>query len=391
MVTEAASVGAVPWSGDFDRPVYCLLGLPFDAVDMATAVRMVRGAASRRSPLFLSTPNLNFLIGCQHDEAFRDSVIHSELSVADGMPLVWLARLLRIPIPERVAGSGLFEALESVGKDAPLRVFFFGGPEGMAERACKKLSATSSGLTCSGFLSPGFGDLDDMSGEVTLSTINSSRPDFLVVALGARKGQAWIERNRLRLDVPVISHLGAVVNFVAGSVSRAPVWMQKSGLEWLWRIKEEPGLWQRYWRDGMALLGLLWTRALPYAIWLRARRRRSSTSPSWNLIRSGAGEPVRMVLEGSAPDVPTAPMRDVFRQAASLRTDVVVDLTKAEYLSPAFFGLLMVLKKHTDANGRLLRIQGVSDVLQRQFYWNAVDFLLGGERGGATGDRGGTG
>jgi len=91
-----------------------------------------------------------------------------------------------------------------------------------------------------------------------LQAINASQADFLVVALGAKKGQAWILHNLEHLQVPVVSHLGAVVNFVAGTVQRAPAAWQRAGLEWLWRIKEEPALFGRYWNDGLALFGLWW-------------------------------------------------------------------------------------------------------------------------------------
>lgn len=108
---------------DFGREVYCLLGLPFDAVDLAAAEKRIRAAASSGSPCLLTTPNLNFLVACLSDDAFRNSVINSDLSVADGMPLVWFARMLRIPIRERVAGSTLFDALR-YGSGAKLAVFF---------------------------------------------------------------------------------------------------------------------------------------------------------------------------------------------------------------------------------------------------------------------------
>ena len=96
---------------DFNRDVHCLFGLPFDAVTLAEAEQRVRSAADQRASCFLSTPNLNFLIGCQTDAAFRDSVINSDLSIADGAPILWLSKLLGIPIHERVAGSSLFERL----------------------------------------------------------------------------------------------------------------------------------------------------------------------------------------------------------------------------------------------------------------------------------------
>ena len=125
---------------DFGRKVHCLLGLPFDAIDTAGAVQRIRHSVRSRQPCFLSTPNLNFLVACRTDGAFRDSVINSDLSIADGMPLVWVARLLGIPIRERVAGSTVFEKLRTGER---ISVFFFGGLDGVAESACRKLSPSA--------------------------------------------------------------------------------------------------------------------------------------------------------------------------------------------------------------------------------------------------------
>ena len=241
---------------DLGRPVEALLGLPFDALSLDEAVAEVRRCARERRPCFLSTPNVNFAVAAQDDQAFRASVLHSDLSLADGMPIVWAARLLGSSLPERVSGSDLFARLQREPGE-PLKVYFFGGPDGVAERAAAALDTRGGGLRCVGFDSPGFGSVEAMSGEERIARINGSGADFLVVSLGARKGQAWIERNRARLAPPVISHLGAVVNFVAGELCRAPPALQRLGLEWLWRIKEEPALWRRYASDGLALLRLL--------------------------------------------------------------------------------------------------------------------------------------
>lgn len=247
---------------DFSRNVHCVLGLPFDTLTLEQAVARIRAAVERRTPCFLSTPNLNFLIAGQTQVAFRNSVVRSDLSLADGMPIVWLAKLMGIPITERVAGSDVFEALRH-GKGPVLKVFFFGGPPGVAERAARQINGESKSMVCVGFETPGYGSIEDMSNPSTIASINASGADFLVVALGAAKGQAWIERNLLALQVPVVSHLGAVVNFVAGGVKRAPVWMQRSGLEWAWRIREEPSLWRRYGSDGIGLIRLLISGIVP--------------------------------------------------------------------------------------------------------------------------------
>ncbi len=240
-----------------NRNVHYLLGLPFDALTLDQAVARIRWAAKTNTPCFFSTPNLNFLITAQSNAAFRQSVIDSDLSLADGMPIVWLAKLVGLHLPERVAGSDVFEALRRPHDGQKIKVFFFGGPPGVAQMAAQNINGENGGLVCVGYETPGFGDLEELSTSDTLDKINNSGAEFLVVALGAVKGQAWILHNRSRLRVPVISHLGAVVNFVAGNVQRAPVWMQKSGLEWLWTIKEEPGLWSRYFTDAVALCKLV--------------------------------------------------------------------------------------------------------------------------------------
>ena len=241
---------------DLGRPLEAVLGLPFDALTLDEAVAEVRRCARERQPCFISTPNVNFAVAAHADADFRASVLHSDLSLADGMPVVWAARLLGQRLPERVSGSDLFARLQREPGD-PLTVYFFGGPEGVAERAAAALNARAGGLRCVGFDSPGFGSVAEMSGEERIARINASGADFLVVSLGARKGQAWIEHNRARLAPPVVCHLGAVVNFVAGEVRRAPVALQRLGLEWLWRVKEEPTLWRRYAGDGLALLRLV--------------------------------------------------------------------------------------------------------------------------------------
>jgi N-acetylglucosaminyldiphosphoundecaprenol N-acetyl-beta-D-mannosaminyltransferase len=263
---ELRSAEAVPESHvDFTRPLVSILGLPFDAIDVAQAVQRVRADAFAGRRCFMSTPNLNFAIAARTDEAFRGSVLRSDLSLVDGMPLVWIARLLRLPVRERVAGSDVFEALLQ-HPGPPISVYLFGAPEGAAARAGERINQRSGGVRCVGHDSPGFGSVESMSSDECIARINDSGAQFVVVALGAKKGQAWIEHNASRLKAPVLAHLGAVVNFAAGSVARAPRWMQRAGLEWIWRIKEEPGLWRRYWSDGLEVARLLLTRVLPDAM-----------------------------------------------------------------------------------------------------------------------------
>src|SRR6476646_6108749 len=119
-------------SNDISREVYGLLGIPVDAVDMTTVIRRVENSAVNMSPFLISTANLNFLVTSRSDQAFRESLLISDLCTADGMPVVWMARLLGIPIKKRIAGANIFEALKTArGSSRRLKVFLFGGAEGV--------------------------------------------------------------------------------------------------------------------------------------------------------------------------------------------------------------------------------------------------------------------
>lgn len=360
---------------DFNRDIHCLLGLPFDAVNLTETVTRVRDAASRQQRYFLSTPNLSFLIGCLADSGFRDSVVNSDLSIADGMPLVWMARLLGLPIRERVAGSGVFEALRG-DRAHRMTVYFFGGPEGVAERACQKLNMEAAGMVCAGHDCPGFGSIDDMSSESVIARINASGADFLVVALGAKKGQAWIVRNRDRITVPIISHLGAVVNFVAGTVHRAPVWMQRSGMEWLWRIKEEPGLWRRYLGDGLALLTLLVRRVIPYAWYLRRHKVGAGQLAMARVETRDDGKNFIIRLQGAWTQQNIAPLRDCFFNAVLAGKDVKMEMGGVTHVDSAFVGLVMLLQGHQMQYGRKVLLDSPQQPVRRVLKYCCVEYLL---------------
>ena len=361
---------------DFRRPVHCILGLPFDAVSMNEVMRRI-GSASVSRRCFLSTPNLNFLIASQSNAAFRDSVIRSDLSVADGMPLVWIASLLGIPIRERVAGSDVFEALARDG-ETKLKVFFFGGTPHVAEQACNRLNGMpESNLRCVGYASPGFGSIEEMSDPEMIEQINRSGADFVVVSLGAAKGQAWIEHNREALNAPVISHLGAVVKFVAGTVSRAPFLVQKLGLEWLWRIKEEPVLYRRYAVDAFALLRLLVTHILPGMTYRMLGVLPKKNTPPRAIV-DDSGSPTRLTLSGSwfKEDLPL--LQRTLETATVALVDIDVDVSDLGRIDDAFLGTLMLLYGHQSRVGRGFRVLSVIPAVRRVFRMHCAEFLLNG-------------
>jgi N-acetylglucosaminyldiphosphoundecaprenol N-acetyl-beta-D-mannosaminyltransferase len=329
---------------DFGRNLCFVLGLPFDLIDLDTAVARIRSAAATRTRLFVSTPNTNFVVAARRNPAFRDSVFHSDLSLMDGTPLVWASRMMGIPVPERVSGADVFEALNRPGSE-PISVYFFGGREGAAPAAAAKINSAQGPMRCVGYDEAGFGSVEQMSDEATIERINASGADFLVVSLGAVKGQAWIEHNLPRLTVPVVSHLGAVVNFVAGSVKRAPPWMRRSGLEWLWRIKEEPYLWRRYALDALVFLQLLLLRAVPCRAYKKSGSPESEASPLDHRLTSTEST-LSLSLGANAGGPGLRQLNTLLSEVASQDKPLLVDATLARAFDSGLAASLVVLRAH---------------------------------------------
>ena len=366
---------------DLSREIFGVLGLPVDSLDLPAVLQRIGSAAADASPLLISTPNVNFLIASRSNTQFRDSLLMSDLCLPDGMPIVWIARLLGIPIKKRISGSDLFEALKSELKGAaPLKVFLFGGAEGAAETVCKSLNSQAGGLTCVGVLNPGFGTLDEISSQEIIETINSSTADLLAVFFGAMKAQGWLLLNRHRLTVPIRAQFGATINFQAGLTKRAPKLFQEAGLEWLWRIKEEPYLWRRYWDDGSKLLWLVLNSALP--LWLSARWMHLRGLSKADPLIVEVNEDNRSVIVNLSGFL-TAKYVDraipYFRRALGTDKQIIVDLSKARGVDPRFFGLFLMLYKTTFGRSRRLQFTGVTPRMARTFRLNGFDFLLSAE------------
>ena len=360
---------------DFFRNVHSVMGLPIDAMSMDEAVHRLQQARISREKCFFSTPNLNFVMASQKQADFRESVCMSNLSLADGMPLVWVARLLNIPIRERVSGSDLFERLRQQ-TESLWRVFFFGGPKGVGQDACLAIGEQTAGVLPTGYIYPGFVSTDEMGRADLLQCINQSQSDMVVVALGAAKGQDWICRNHAHINAPVIGHLGAVINFVAGTVQRAPLWMQRSGLEWVWRAKEESSLVRRYLRDGLAFVRLLATRVLPLA-WHQA-----SQKPSADDLRSAAAVfqhqaglcSIRLSGAWNADNL--QPVREAFTRAEQACGNVVLQMATVKSIDSAFVGLLLLLEQSLAERGLGLRLVATPKAIRRYLQLSSVPHLV---------------
>jgi N-acetylglucosaminyldiphosphoundecaprenol N-acetyl-beta-D-mannosaminyltransferase len=234
-------------------------GVMIDRVDVDAAVDRIRGFLRSGTVNQIVTVNLDFVAIARRDAEFRETLNAADLAVADGMPLVWVSRMMDEPVPQRLTGVELVDECCRLAVQTGSSIFLLGAAPGIADTAAVTLRERFPGLQIAGVYAPPFGPLSDEENDTIIERINAAKPDFLFVALGAPQQDVWIRANRDRLDVPVCMGVGCVLDLLAGIVSRAPTWMQRSGLEWLFRLVQEPSrLWRRYIVDDVpALLWLL--------------------------------------------------------------------------------------------------------------------------------------
>lgn len=242
-----------------------ILGVGVNAVTLAQAIATLR--CWMDEPLkasgcrYVVTPNLDHARLLRDDEGLQSAYRDASFVIPDGMPFVWAAKLMGRPIPQRVAGSDLVPGLLADASAArPLTYYLLGAAPGVAETAAKKIETQYPFARCVGCLSPDFGfEKDPEACAQIIAKVNEAKPDLLVLGFGAPKQELWIGAHHQRVHAKVAVCAGATIDFLAGQVSRAPKWMQKSGLEWAHRMLSQPQrLFPRYARDAAALPGLLW-------------------------------------------------------------------------------------------------------------------------------------
>lgn len=199
-------------------------------------------------PSYVVTPNAQHVLSLQRDADFRNIYEKAFLAVPDGVSLLWSAKFLQTPLNGRVNGTDLFEELSAVAERKGLKIFLLGGRPGAAEAAKRTLQARHPNLQIVGTHCPPYGFESQPEELASInSKIKAAAPDILFVGLGAPKQEKWIYQNYQDLGVPVSLGIGVSFELVADMVQRAPLWMQKWGLEWLFRLIVEPKrLWKRY-------------------------------------------------------------------------------------------------------------------------------------------------
>ena len=249
MAVSAKRPGSAPLRAQLadgrDRALLC--GILLDRVGVADAARrLATYAASPRLHQIVAV-NLDCLRIAQVDGAFRQTINEADLAVADGMPLVWASRLGGVPLPERVTGNSLVEKSCELSAATGAGIFLLGARPGIAEAAAQTIATRYPGAVVAGAYSPPFGPLSPRDHREMVERVNRSGARILLVALGAPRQDNWIHAHRDELSVGVAFGVGCGLDLLAGLVPRAPLWMQRAGLEWLHRFRCEPGrLWHRY-------------------------------------------------------------------------------------------------------------------------------------------------
>ena len=246
------------------RDTVIILGIPIDNLTLAEAVErifaMIEEFRNDGVPREVATVNVDFIVntlswqrgGIRHPELL-DILRRADMVTADGMPVVWMSRLLGCPLKERVTGADMVPALATAAAERGASLFFLGGNGDVAQRAADLLVRRNPGLKIAGVSSPfvytegqHLTDFEEEDAAI-IAEINAARPDILLIAFGNPKQELWFARNAPRLNVPVSIGIGGTFEFIVGTVSRAPLWVQQAGLEWIYRILMEPRrLWKRY-------------------------------------------------------------------------------------------------------------------------------------------------
>ena len=217
-----------------------ILGVPVSAITMADAISVIEGWIVQRTPHYVCIRDVHGVIKCQSDEELRRIHREAGLVTPDGMPLVWMAHALGYSHVRRVYGPDLMGNLSAIGARRGHRVFLYGGDVGVAQRLGAALTQEYAGLQVVGVLTPPFRALTPAEDAAVVAQINAAQPDIVWVGLSTPKQEKWMAAHVGRIDAPVMVGVGAAFDFLSGIKKQAPPWMQRNGLEWLFRLIMEP-------------------------------------------------------------------------------------------------------------------------------------------------------
>lgn len=235
------------------------LNTEVDNLTMNEAVQKIEQLILSKKPSYVVTPNVDHIVKLEKDKEFQEVYKEADLILTDGMPLIWISKMKKTPIKEKVSGSDLFPEVCKLAANKGYKVFLLGAAEGVAAKAAENLKEKYKGLNIVGTYSPSYGfEKNEEEIQQIIKMINEVKPEVLAVGLGAPKQEKFLYNYRNQLNVPVALAIGASIDFEAGNIDRAPEWMQRSGLEWFYRLCKEPKrMFKRYLVDDMKIFKLV--------------------------------------------------------------------------------------------------------------------------------------
>lgn len=334
------------------RKLVILLGIPIDDLSMEQALDRIESfvETGRVTPKIhqIATVNADFIVKAMEDPELRQLLQEADMATADGMPLVWGARLLGVPLPERVAGADMVPALAKRAADKGYSLFFLGAAPGIAQKAADILTTQNPNLNIAGVISPPYSSILEMDRAI-LDEIKAAKPDVLLVAFGNPKQEKWIGMYGRELGIPVMIGVGGTFDFIAGNTKRAPEWMQRYGLEWLHRLAHNPRrLFKRYVTDLLGF-GSFFIRQ-----WLAMRQGQvpSTTLPYTDVVM--VDEIAVLNIQGRLAINNLEGFRTKTQEVLKETNYIVVNLEFADFLDSAAIGALVGLGKQVrDANGEM--------------------------------------
>ena len=222
-----------------------VLGIPLEKITLVQARDLISSWLQEDETRLVFTPNAEIIALAQEDEGLKQALLAADLTVPDGIGVVWAAKRLGTPLPERVPGIDLFVSLVRLAAEKGHTVYFLGGEPGVADEAAQRLKKEFGHLDVVGVH---HGYFDAIEEKIIIEQIQKLKPDILAVALGAPKQERWLLKHQVALPVKVAIGVGGSFDVIAGRVRRAPLLWQRFGLEWLYRILTQPKRLKRAWQ-----------------------------------------------------------------------------------------------------------------------------------------------
>lgn len=345
------------------RKLLIILGTPVDDVNMDEALQRIEafittGRATGKGHQ-IATINADFVVKSLQDVELRRILQEADMATADGMPLVWSARLLGVPMAGRVTGADMVPALAERAAQKGYSIYFLGAAPGVAEKAARILQQQYPTLKIAGIASPSV-EAVQHGDPAVIAACKAAKPDILLVAFGNPKQEKWIYRHTQELGIPVMIGVGGTFDFIAGVTKRAPQWMQQRGLEWSYRLFQQPGrLWKRYSTDlfgfGYFFLWQWWV--------MRQQGATSPVLPTSELMT--VNETVIMNVKGRLDRSNQHSFAEKAYRALAEQSYLIINLAQADFLDSSAIGTLVALCKQAREKGGNLWLTNIPATIQQ--------------------------